>query len=151
MRKTAEAIGQAPAAAAKAVGSAIMSPVRFLIMMGGLALIGFTGISVFDLQWTAGIATGVGLTAVTWVGSNKVMKICARRLCVCVTASCPNVVKAKLKPFSTIEVYPSAFFYGKPTFTIKSSFFITENIKIYPFADLFLPQSIAIVGRKELR
>lgn len=74
IRKTAETIANAPKAAAKAVGSAMTSPLRFLALVGGLAMLGFTGISIFDLEWTAGIATGIGMTAVTWVGAHKLSR-----------------------------------------------------------------------------
>jgi len=74
LRKAGEAIASAPAAAANAIGSAVTQPFKFLILVGGLALVGFTGISIFDLHWSAGLATGAGLTALTWVGSSKLMK-----------------------------------------------------------------------------
>lgn len=79
VHKTAEAIAKAPKAAAKAVGSALTTPFRFLLLVGGLAMIGFTGISIFDLQWGAGIATGIGMTAVTWIGSSRFSKTLKRQ------------------------------------------------------------------------
>ncbi len=72
LARAAEAIVSAPKMAAKALGSAVTSPIKFLMIVGGLAMIGFTGISIFDLHWGAGIATGIGMTAVTWLGTSKI-------------------------------------------------------------------------------
>jgi len=74
VKKAAETIANAPAAAAKKVGSVMMSPVKFLMLVGGIAMIGFTGISVLDLHWSAGIVTGIGMSMMVWVGAQKVMK-----------------------------------------------------------------------------
>jgi len=52
----------------------MMSPVKFLMLVGGIAMIGFTGISVLDLHWSAGIVTGIGMSMMVWVGAQKVMK-----------------------------------------------------------------------------
>ncbi len=71
---TREKIAEAPKMAAKAAASALSSPARMLILIGGLAMIGFTGVSVFDLHWSAGIMTGIGMTAMTWVGTSRFMK-----------------------------------------------------------------------------
>jgi len=79
LQKTAESIAKAPKAAAKAVGSALASSMKLMVLIGGLAMIGFTGISVFDLQWSAGIATGIGMTALTWVGSSRFSKTLKRQ------------------------------------------------------------------------
>ncbi|MEL6111901.1 MAG: hypothetical protein AAFR20_03765 [Pseudomonadota bacterium] len=71
LQKTAETLAEAPKAAARAMGAAMTTPLRYLMLIGGLAMIGFTGISFFDLEWGAGILTGIGMTAVTWAGTAR--------------------------------------------------------------------------------
>lgn len=68
--KTAAAVAKAPIAAARAVGRAAASPFRFILLMGGLGVFALTGISVFDLEWTAGLALGAVMTALVVFGIN---------------------------------------------------------------------------------
>jgi len=75
LRKSADALAAAPRAAAKAVGSAVASPLRFVFLVGGLAMIGFTGVGIYDLEWAGGLAVGAGLTALTWLGSSKLKNV----------------------------------------------------------------------------
>lgn len=79
LQKTAETLAEAPKAAARAVGAAMTTPLRYVMLIGGLAMIGFTGISFFDLEWGAGILTGIGMTAVTWAGSARLGKVFRRQ------------------------------------------------------------------------
>lgn len=69
--KAVEVVVKAPLKAAKAMGEAFMSPVKFMLLLGGLALFAFTGVGLFDLQWAGGLATGMGLTALAWYGAVK--------------------------------------------------------------------------------
>ncbi len=75
LRKSADVLAAAPRAAAKAVGSAVASPLRFVFLVGGLAMIGFTGVGIYNLEWAGGLAVGAGLTALTWLGSSKLKNV----------------------------------------------------------------------------
>ena len=75
LKQAAETIASAPQEAARALGAAAARPVRFLLIMVSVAMVGFTGIAVFDLEWTAGILTGMGMTALTWLGSSRFIKM----------------------------------------------------------------------------
>ncbi len=77
--KTAAAVAKAPAAAARAVGRAAASPFRFLLLMGGLGVFALTGISVFDLEWTAGLALGAAMTALAFFGIGGARRALALR------------------------------------------------------------------------
>ena len=68
--KTAAAVVKVPVAAARAVGRAAASPFRFILLMGGLGIFALTGISLFDLEWTAGLALGAVMTALAVFGIN---------------------------------------------------------------------------------
>ena len=74
LTKAAETLSKAPGAAARAVGEAVMSPMRSLMIIGSLALIGFTGISFLDLQWATGLATGLGLGVASWMSTAKLKR-----------------------------------------------------------------------------
>lgn len=69
--RVAETAARAPLKAAKAVGEAVMSPFKFALLMGGLALFAYTGVGLFHMQWTGGLATGMALVALAWFGASK--------------------------------------------------------------------------------
>lgn len=77
--KTAAAVAKAPAAAARAVGRAAASPFRFILLMGGLGVFALTGISVFDIEWTAGLALGAIMTALAFFAVNGTRKALVRK------------------------------------------------------------------------
>lgn len=74
IKMAAEKIAAAPKAAAQMIGSSLMSPLHFLIIVGGIAMIGFTGINLLDLNWGAGMIAGIGMSALSWVGAKGVMR-----------------------------------------------------------------------------
>jgi hypothetical protein len=72
LQRAARAVAAAPAAAARAVGSFISAPVRFLMVFGVLAIVGFAGIGALNLEWAAGLMIGAALVGLVWVGARRV-------------------------------------------------------------------------------
>jgi hypothetical protein len=69
----------APGAAIRYVGKAVRSPVRFLLVIGGLSLFALVGAGFYDIEWIAGLATGAALTLAAVVGIRQVTRLFARR------------------------------------------------------------------------
>lgn len=79
LRKAADMAIEAPAAAARAVAEAIKSPVRTLMIVGGLSLFALTGIGFYDVEWAAGLLTGAALTLAGLVGMRRMGQFFVRR------------------------------------------------------------------------
>lgn len=85
IRAAAQAAGPAVANAAKAVasgtselvravGSAIISPIRLAVLAAGLALVALTGIGLYDIEWAAGLVFGALVTLSVMIGAGKARK-----------------------------------------------------------------------------
>jgi hypothetical protein len=72
LTRYAKAAVAAPAAALRAVGSAISEPVRHLLALSLFAAIGFVGVGIFNLEWAGGLVIGAGFVALAWVGASRV-------------------------------------------------------------------------------
>ena len=79
LQKAGAAAAAAPAAAARYVGEAVKSPVRSLMLVGGLSLFALTGIGFYDVEWAAGLITGAVLTGFALVGARRFGQVFARR------------------------------------------------------------------------
>lgn len=78
---TAKAAGRAVSAGAAATAGvanaalrAVASPFRFAMLMAGLALIAFTGIGFYDVEWAAGLIFGALFAATMMLGAGKLWK-----------------------------------------------------------------------------
>jgi hypothetical protein len=77
--RLAKAAVAAPAAAARAIGSAIGEPVRFVLAITLLAALGFAGLGLFNLEWAGGLAVGAGFVALIWAGATRFRAALASR------------------------------------------------------------------------
>lgn len=68
MAGTAASAGVAAAAsAARMVGRAISSPLRFAALFGGVALVALTGVGLYDVEWAGGLFFGaLFATTIFW-------------------------------------------------------------------------------------
>lgn len=74
---------KAAARAAKAVGSAMSSPLRMIMAFAGLALFALTGVGLYDIEWIGGMAVGLamaGIGAAGVAGLGKRFKMATARL-----------------------------------------------------------------------
>ncbi len=69
--RTAAAVARAPVAAARAVAGAVMSPVRFGLLLAAGALFAFTGVWLLDSEWTGGLLVGASLATLALFGFQK--------------------------------------------------------------------------------
>ena len=69
-----KAAGRAAAIAGRAAKSAFKGPGRFLLIFSAIALFAFTGIAVFDQQWSIGIIVGLSLGYLAAAGIGKMRK-----------------------------------------------------------------------------
>lgn len=60
--------------AAKAVVRAASSPLRFVLLIAGLALVAFAGVGFYDLEWTAGLILGAFIAATVLLGARRMQK-----------------------------------------------------------------------------
>lgn len=58
----------AAGSAARAVGRAVRSPLRYFGMLAGLAFIAFTGVGLYEFEWIAGLAVGAAAMGVVAYG-----------------------------------------------------------------------------------
>lgn len=72
--KAARAAARAPVEAAKAVGRAAASPLRFALVMAGLGVFALTGFSLFDVEWAGGLLAGGALVALAWFAAGRVRR-----------------------------------------------------------------------------
>ena len=72
-------IAAAPAAAIRHAGEAIKSPLRSLLIFGGLSLFVLAGVGFYEVEWLAGVATGAALVLAGVVGSRRIGRSVARR------------------------------------------------------------------------
>lgn len=79
LRKAGEVAVAAPAAAARYVGEAVKSPVRSLMIVGGLSIFALTGVGLYDIEWAAGLLTGAALTLAGVVGARRFGQLFVRR------------------------------------------------------------------------
>lgn len=79
LRKAGAMAVAAPAAAARYVGDAVKSPLRSLMVIGGLSIFALTGVGLYDVEWAAGLATGVVLTLAGVAGVRRFGQLSARR------------------------------------------------------------------------
>jgi hypothetical protein len=77
--KASQAVVAAPAVAARYAGEAIKSPLRSLLVVGGLSLFALTGVGLYDVEWLAGLATGAVLVLAGVVGLRRIGRVFARR------------------------------------------------------------------------
>ncbi len=77
--KVGNAVAAAPAAAVRYAGEAIKSPLRALLIIGGLSLFALTGVGLYDVEWLAGLATGATLVLAGLVGFRQFGRLFARR------------------------------------------------------------------------
>lgn len=77
--KAGSAVAAAPAAAVRYAGEAIKSPLRSLLIIGGLSLFVLTGVGFYDVEWIAGVATGAALVVAGVVGVRRFGQLFARR------------------------------------------------------------------------
>jgi hypothetical protein len=68
-KKAADAALQVPVAAVRAVGRAAASPLRFVLLMGGLGLFAFAGLHLFNVEWAGGLVAGGAIVALVWAAS----------------------------------------------------------------------------------
>lgn len=69
--RTARVAASTASGAARAVGRAASSPLRFLALLFGLALFALTGIGLYDVEWIGGLLSGAALAGVTLFGMWK--------------------------------------------------------------------------------
>ena len=67
----AKATAKAGANAVRAVGRVAGSPLRFAVLMVGLALFALTGVSLLDIEWVGGLITGGVMAAIAAYGVMK--------------------------------------------------------------------------------
>jgi hypothetical protein len=77
--KAGSALAAAPAAAVRFAGEAIKTPLRSLLVIGGLSLFALTGVGLYDVEWLAGVATGATLVVAGIVGFRRFGRLFARR------------------------------------------------------------------------
>ncbi|MEZ5895311.1 MAG: hypothetical protein R3C40_10595 [Parvularculaceae bacterium] len=70
--RAAVATAKAPVAAVRYIAKSASAPVRFGLAMASLALVAFTGIGLFDVEWVGGMIIGGVLTAMAWYGAARV-------------------------------------------------------------------------------
>lgn len=76
--KAGSALAAAPAAAVRYAGEAIKSPLRALLIIGGLSLFALTGVGFYDVEWVAGVATGAALVFAGFVGVRRFGRLFVR-------------------------------------------------------------------------
>ncbi len=69
--KTARVAASTASGAARVVGRAVSSPLRFLAMLLGLALFALAGIGLYDVEWIGGLLSGAALAGATLFGMWK--------------------------------------------------------------------------------
>jgi hypothetical protein len=69
--EAASASAKAAKSTVKAAAKVAKRPGQWLLIVGGLTLFVFTGISVLDIQWQAGLVAGAGATAAAFYGFDK--------------------------------------------------------------------------------
>ena len=67
--------GKAAGAAAKTVGRAVASPLRFAVLMAGLALFALAGVGFYDVEWLGGLIVGGAMTCLFVYGAVKARKV----------------------------------------------------------------------------
>lgn len=79
LRKAGSLAAAAPAAAARYVGEVVKSPLRAVMIIGGLALFALAGVGFYDVEWAAGLVTGAVLTIAAVAGARRFGQMFARR------------------------------------------------------------------------
>ncbi len=79
LQKAGKAAMEAPAAAIRYAGDVVRSPLRFLLIVGGLSLFALVGVGFYDVEWIAGVATGAAIVLAGSVGFRKLARGFARR------------------------------------------------------------------------
>lgn len=74
-KKAAGAALQVPVAAARAIGRTAASPLRFVMLMGGLGLFAFAGLHLFNVEWAGGLVAGGAVVALLWAASTRGSRI----------------------------------------------------------------------------
>jgi hypothetical protein len=72
--KAARATVEAPVKAARYVARSVSAPIRYALAMASLALVAFTGIGVYDVEWIGGLVVGIALTMLAWAGAGRLRK-----------------------------------------------------------------------------
>ncbi len=79
LKKAGAAVLAAPGAAARYVGDAVKSPLRFAVIVGALSLFALAGFGFYDVDWAAGLVTGGALAIAGVIGARRLGKLFARR------------------------------------------------------------------------
>lgn len=78
--QTAKAAANASVSAIKAVGRLAASPLKTALLVVGLVLIAMLGVDLLDIEWAAGLATGILLVGLLWFGSIKIRRAVSSRI-----------------------------------------------------------------------
>lgn len=79
-KETAVAAAEVTGSAVKAVSRAVASPLRFALLMAGLALFALTGVGLYDIEWIGGLVVGAAMAGVAAYGLMKTRMSLKRRL-----------------------------------------------------------------------
>lgn len=71
----ARATARTASGAARIVGRTVLSPLKFLAVLFGLALFALTGIGLFDIEWIGGLLSGAALAGAGVYGFLKTRRI----------------------------------------------------------------------------
>ncbi len=70
-KETAVAAVKVSGKAVKAVSRAVASPLRFALLMAGLALFALTGVGLYDIEWIGGLVAGAAMAGLAAYGAMK--------------------------------------------------------------------------------
>jgi len=79
LRRAGSTAAATTAAAARYAASVVRSPFRFVAVMGGLSLFALVGVGFYDVEWIAGLATGVAIAVVAAIGVRRIGQFPGRR------------------------------------------------------------------------
>lgn len=71
--KVASAGAAATATAVKAVGKAVASPFRYLMLLASLAVAALAGVGLYDVEWAGGLIFGAALATTAMLGARKAL------------------------------------------------------------------------------
>lgn len=74
----ARAVAAAPIVAAKAVGRAAASPVRFAVIFGSLGFFALAGVGLYDVEWAGGLVAGALIATLLFGGAGRARRAFAK-------------------------------------------------------------------------
>lgn len=74
----ARAVATAPMVAAKAVGRAAASPVRFAVIFGSLGFFALAGVGLYDIEWAGGLVGGALMATLLFGGAGRARRAFAK-------------------------------------------------------------------------